>query len=212
MAVRVYFYQLLQALVTLEKSEIIHSDIKPDNILVADNNNVVKLADFGSSFFVYDQPSLEYIGSRFYRAPETSILHLIIVLGIENSYSLDLWALACSMYELYTGQVLFPGNSNNHMLELIMEKFGKLPHKLLKRGRFLPNHFDSDDNYAFIQEKSGKKIYFSQTISFSQNFFSHHPHSLLDDSFIDLLTKCLHVNPSKRISPLNALKHDFFRI
>jgi len=40
--------------------------------------------------------------SRFYRAPE-------IILGYTHTPALDMWSIACCLYELYTGDPLFPG-------------------------------------------------------------------------------------------------------
>lgn len=37
------------------------------------------------------------------------------VLGIPYDYAVDIWSTACTIYELYTGKILFPGNSNNQV-------------------------------------------------------------------------------------------------
>lgn len=43
--------QILEALVSCERSNLIHCDIKPENILVAENDINVKLIDFGNATF-----------------------------------------------------------------------------------------------------------------------------------------------------------------
>lgn len=73
-AVRSYAQQLLLALKLLKKCNIIHADIKPDNILVNENKMTLKLCDFGSSSHVADAELAPYLVSRFYRAPEISKL------------------------------------------------------------------------------------------------------------------------------------------
>ena len=47
-----------------------------------------------------------------------------------------------STYDVYVHRILFPGRTNNHMLQLMMELKGKLPHKLIRRGQFGLQHFD----------------------------------------------------------------------
>ncbi|XP_038118212.1 serine/threonine-protein kinase PRP4 homolog isoform X2 [Culex quinquefasciatus] len=92
-AVRSYTQQLLLALKLLKKSGILHADIKPDNILVNDNNLVLKLCDFGSASAVADNDITPYLVSRFYRAPE-------IILGLSYDYGIDMWSAGCTIYEL----------------------------------------------------------------------------------------------------------------
>ncbi|XP_055619463.1 serine/threonine-protein kinase PRP4 homolog isoform X2 [Toxorhynchites rutilus septentrionalis] len=92
-AVRSYTQQLLLALKLLKKSGILHADIKPDNILVNDNNLVLKLCDFGSASSVTDNDITPYLVSRFYRAPE-------IILGLSYDYGIDMWSAGCTIYEL----------------------------------------------------------------------------------------------------------------
>lgn len=92
-------------------------DIKPDNVLVSADFGVVMLADFGSAIEPnspeQNQPT-PYLVSRFYRAPE-------IILGLLPSYAADLWSIAVSVAELYLGNVLFQGTSNNDMLYVFMQ-------------------------------------------------------------------------------------------
>jgi serine/threonine-protein kinase PRP4 len=61
--------------------------------------------------------------SRFYRAPE-------IILGLPYDRMIDIWSVAVSLYELFTGHVMVPGRSNNEMLKLMMELKGKFPNKV----------------------------------------------------------------------------------
>jgi serine/threonine protein kinase len=52
---------------------------------------------------------------RFYRAPE-------IILGLKYDFAVDLWSAGCTIYELYTGKIMFPGHTNNDMLRLVSSK------------------------------------------------------------------------------------------
>ena len=96
--------QVLMALHFLKKRQIIHCDIKPENIMMLHSNrSAVRIIDFGSSCF--DTEKLySYIQSRYYRAPE-------VILGITYSFPIDMWSLACVLAELHTGFPIFQGDT-----------------------------------------------------------------------------------------------------
>lgn len=128
-AVRVYGRQVFYALSLLESVGIVHGDLKPDNLLVSEDRRRVKLADFGTALYLADTAggvSVEH-GTRFYRAPE------VILECTPVGYSIDVWALGCTMFEMFTGYVLFPGSTNNEMLKLMMDARGAVPRKFLAR-------------------------------------------------------------------------------
>jgi serine/threonine-protein kinase PRP4 len=108
-----YGRQLFLALSLLHKLKLIHADLKPDNIMVSKDTKKIKLCDFGSCLSVDEAHITEYMVSRFYRAPE-------IMLGCPFDTAIDVWSAGVSLFELYTGRVMFPGRSNNEMLKLIM--------------------------------------------------------------------------------------------
>jgi serine/threonine-protein kinase PRP4 len=102
---------LFVALSHLRKNKIIHADIKPDNILISKDTKLLKLCDFGTAFTIDEATMIEYLVSRFYRSPE-------IIIGYPYDTSVDMWSAGCTLFELYTGEFLFPGNSNNEMVSL----------------------------------------------------------------------------------------------
>lgn len=73
--------------------QVVHADIKPDNILVSDGFAQLKLCDFGSAFKenAPDNDPTPYLVSRFYRAPE-------IILGFEYDRAVDLWWVGACMH------------------------------------------------------------------------------------------------------------------
>ena len=43
---------------------------------------------------------------------------VLAVLGMPYSYPIDVWALAATLFETFTGRILFQGASNNEMLKV----------------------------------------------------------------------------------------------
>ncbi|XP_036144808.1 serine/threonine-protein kinase PRP4 homolog isoform X2 [Monomorium pharaonis] len=141
-AVRSYTQQLFLALKLLKRANILHADIKPDNILVSESKLVLKLCDFGSASHAHENEITPYLVSRFYRAPE-------IILGIPYDFGIDMWSVGCTIYELYTGKIMFSGKTNNQMLKYFMDLKGKMPNKLIRKGSFKDQHFDSNCNFLY---------------------------------------------------------------
>jgi len=81
------------------------------------------------------------------------LLHSVIVcfpvIGMGYDHGIDLWSTAVTVYELYTGRIMFPGKSNNEMLKLIMDLKGKLPNRLIRKGTFRELHFDANFNFLY---------------------------------------------------------------
>lgn len=65
-----------------------------------------------------------------------------------NDYAIDMWSIGCTLYELYTGKILFTGDSNNQMLRAIIEIRGKMSPKLYRRGQLWHMHFDDMGNFV----------------------------------------------------------------
>jgi len=97
--------QTMRALRAAHRHAIVHRDVKPDNILVAEDGRV-KLMDFGIAKTMAPQltHSGEFLGSPAYSAPE-------LLRGQAPTPSSDRYGFAVSAYELLTGQLPHPGNS-----------------------------------------------------------------------------------------------------
>jgi len=67
-------------------------------------------------------------------------------------YAIDMWSIGCTLYELYTGKILFAGDSNNQMLKAIMEIRGKFTPKLYNRGQLSGMHFDDLGNFVSVEK------------------------------------------------------------
>ncbi|CEJ81768.1 Putative Serine threonine-protein kinase prp4 [[Torrubiella] hemipterigena] len=219
-ATRTYAYQIFVALAHMQKCSIIHADLKPDNILVNETRNVLKICDLGTAIDRSDAATAHnnitpYLVSRYYRAPE-------IILGMPYEYGVDMWSIGCTLYEMYTGKILFTGDSNNQMLKAIMEIRGRFTPKLYKRGQLAINHFDDLGQFVSVEQDRvlGKtsvrtlpvvkptRDLRTRLLAASSGMTEAETKDL--HNFIDLLEHCLALNPDKRIQPLDALKHPFF--
>lgn len=120
--------QALVALQFVHSLGLVHSDIKPENILLASYSRAkIKVIDFGSSCYLTDRQS-SYIQSRSYRAPE-------VVLGLPYDGRIDVWSLGCVIAEMYTGEVTFQNDSIVSMLSRIDAICGPFPRHMIAQGR-----------------------------------------------------------------------------
>mmetsp|Transcript_13420 Transcript_13420/g.53882 ORF Transcript_13420/g.53882 Transcript_13420/m.53882 type:complete len:391 (-) Transcript_13420:1317-2489(-) len=132
---------------------IVHTDVKPENVLVLARNPElptesfqVKLVDFGTAFYINKQ-TVRDIQTREYRCPEA-------ILGIWPFQSaVDVWSVGCLVFELLTGETLFdpqsprPGEpftkDESHLAQAI-ELLGCLPRELIDQGRRVNDWFTID--------------------------------------------------------------------
>lgn len=109
-------YCIIDALNHLYKHNIIHADLKPENIVFTNQNEYsVKIIDFGSSFIknTKNHKLTNYIQSRYYRAIEIFRKEYY---GLE----IDMWSLGCILYELFTGYPLLQGkNTKDQYLKIV---------------------------------------------------------------------------------------------
>ena len=110
--------QLASALRFLKSIGLMHTDIKPENVVLC-HDGTVKLIDFGSSCFV-SEPIDFYIQSIFYRSPE-------VVLGFKLGVEIDAWSLGVLAYEMFTSMPLFKTNNEITLLAMMSALLGMPP-------------------------------------------------------------------------------------
>ena len=195
--------KILEGIDYINKKGIIHSDIKPENILVQyiknkDNLEItsIKIIDYGSAFYSSNQSPL-ISNTPEYLCPEimTNKKEFIKELNYGNYLNaIDIWSTGISILELclccpiwmsYKTKIYINGKINNNM------------------------------GYFGCKGRDGNKIYQKQ-IELSQNLNKILKNSMIymfdnksKAEFIDLLSKMLTFDYTKRITTKEALKHPF---
>ncbi len=117
---------LLRTFQFMSSSEVnmLHGDLKPDNVIVHDQNHV-QLIDFGLANFAGKTPKNAYIQSRWYRAPE-------VLLGLPATPQVDMWSLGCLLVEMFAGVAPFPGHDSFDQMMLIADAIG-MPSEAMRK-------------------------------------------------------------------------------
>jgi len=206
-----------QVLETLDyfhnRVRLVHTDIKPENILlrrealVFDNTSQlfvpesvdVKMIDFGGATFM-DEPHATLISTRPYRAPE-------VILELEWGQAADIWSVGCMLVELFTGQLLFPADDDYILLEMIAKVRGRMPRSMIRAS---PRGSELYDERLRFKWPSQKKQADGAKIVANQPYLEELiPNSC--KSFRNLVYEMLEYDPNHRLSASAALSHPFFK-
>lgn len=183
-------YQITKCLKYMHSAELLHRDLKPSNILL-NSECVVKVADFGLARSAAAQESgaptilTEYIATRWYRAPE------VLLGSTKYGKAVDMWSLGCILGEVLIGKPIFPGNSNQHQLDVILEFTGK------------PTQEDIESTGSDMAGSILESLSPPVKKPVKEKFPNVSPEAL------DLLTKLLAFNPSKRPTAEETLEHPY---
>ena len=147
--VRRFAIQILVSLHYMKEFNIVHCDMKPENILLRKSNKSgIKVIDFGSGTYENEQ-FYTYIQSRFYRAPE-------IMMGIRYTPAIDMWSLGCILYELFVGFPIFAGEDEKEQMQCIMEVKGIPPRSMIVIASRRKVFFDDDYRPIQVANSKGK--------------------------------------------------------
>ena len=186
--------QILRGIEYYHSLGILHCDLKPENIMLNDDQSKVKIIDFGSGCFS-NKRVFTYIQSRFYRAPE-----VIMEVGYDNK--IDIWSLGCVLAEMMMGRPLFAGRDEIEQIVAIIEVLGLPPSYMIeksnKRGVILESLRKNNSSKGKIPASKPLKSLITA-----------------DNLFMDLVSskiylECLMWDPRFRISAEEALQHEWF--
>ena len=169
-------YQLCQGLKFIH-TKYIHADLKPENIMLNQKTNKIKIIDLGSSMEKGLIKKYFYHQSRYYRAPE-------IIFQLQFNEKIDIWSLGCIIYELITKKPLFKGRTMRDLLFKMIEKIDMPNQKeYLESGKFndyftsfeeeeeIKEYFRIEDKYTITQKYKIPSYYLDEDIYKHIQFF-----------------------------------------
>ncbi|KAF8718781.1 hypothetical protein HU200_025084 [Digitaria exilis] len=111
-----FIRQLASGLQMLRDNNVVHRDLKPQNILLVENNenSLLKIADFGFAKFLQPFALAETLcGSPLYMAPE-------VMQAQKYDAKADLWSVGVILYQLVTGIPPFNGDNQIQLLKNVL--------------------------------------------------------------------------------------------
>ena len=186
--------------------QIINSipEIKENKYTINDRyimNPCIKITDFG--FFCHNNEKFnESFGTEYYKSPE-NILH-----GKCNE-KVDIWALGCMLYELVTGDILFDpdeddrGSISFNHLEMMINLCGEFTPSFVLNNKLARKYFNTNGKLINIKYCDNFNNSSLSKISYKIKLHS----DIVDPELCELLIKLLNLNPTKRLSIKDILKH-----
>ena len=123
-AAKRFMLQLARGLRAMRKAQLVHRDLKPQNLLLTsdDLNAELKIADFGFARYIRESEGMAdtVCGSPLYMAPE--------VLNYQKyDAKADLWSVGAILFEMLMGAVPFTGQNQVQLLRNIQKTEFKIP-------------------------------------------------------------------------------------
>ncbi|XP_033746417.1 cyclin-dependent kinase 16-like isoform X1 [Pecten maximus] len=183
---KIFLFQLLRGLAYCHKRQVLHRDLKPQNLLINERGEL-KLADFGLAR-AKSIPTKTYsneVVTLWYRPPD------VLLGSTEYSTSIDMWGVGCIFYEMACGRPLFPGSTVEDELHYIFKILGTPVEEtfpgITKNEDFLSYNFPHYDPEPLINVAPR-----------------------LDGDGLDLLAKLLKFEAKSRYSAADGTKCPFF--
>jgi len=192
--IQFFIYHILRVLLYIHSANVVHRDLKPLNVLVNKNCDI-KLCDFGlargrAGFSQEDDDFLrtEYVGTRWYRAPE------IVLTSMEYTAAVDIWSVGCILGELIGRVPMFRGSDFLDQIRSICEVLGT----------------PSDADLCFIPPENEAARNFIKTRFPSlrrKDWNEMYPQATEDQC--KMLDGMLRFDPNGRLTASEALRHPY---
>ena len=164
---------------------------------------MVKICDMGNGCWTYHHFTPE-IQTRQYRSPE-------VIIGADYDTSADIWSLACTIFEMVTGDFLFePRKGNNYdkdddHLAQMMELLGRMPRNMALSGKHSKKYFNSQGHLRRI---SGLNYWPLKKVLMEKYRIKEEEAQALSD----FLTPMLEWYPHKRATAQKMLQHKWLNM
>lgn len=179
-------------------------------------NPEIRLIDFGSATFDHEHHST-IVSTRHYRAPE-------VILELGWSQPCDVWSVGCIIFELALGITLFQTHDNREHLAMMERILGPMPARLAAKTKV--KYFSGGGaknggggggggGRLIWDEKSSAGRYVRENCKPLERYIPKKLSggaSQLDDwrDMMDLVSKMLIYESSRRLTMSEALRHAFF--
>lgn len=135
--------KILIGLDYLHKNDIIHCDLKPENVVYNENTGDLRIIDFGCAIHKSDKTKSFYVQSRYYRAIE-----ILFYLNYNNK--IDIWSFACLAFELLLFRPLFPAKNQHMLVSMVCDELSLPPEEYIKSKQFENYYTNVDGNIDLI--------------------------------------------------------------
>lgn len=192
-----FLRDLLTAMDFCHDQDVLHRDIKPQNLLISRNKDL-KVADFGlgRSFGIPIKNLSHEVVTLWYRSPD-------VLLGSRQyGTTVDMWSVGCVFAEMVTCSPLFPGKNDAEQLLLIFKFLGSPNVEVWPSMNSYPNSTNMLSKVEFRENLKPA----------CESVFSTPAYERIGPQGIDLLRRMLKYEPSQRISAKEALNHPYMQL
>lgn len=186
--IKAWMGMLTRAVWFCHENFVLHRDIKPNNLLIAADGEV-KLADFGLARSFSDPYKImtSNVITRWYRPPE-------LLFGAKHySGAVDIWSVGLVFAELVIRTPYIAGNTEMQQINLICQAVGTPTEENWPGVTKLPEYTVEKDIHPVRRKDHYMQIF-----------------PTIGSEGADLLMRTLILDPKKRITALEMLKHEWW--
>ena len=136
----------------IHENQIIHKDIKPEN-LVFDSRGYIHITDFGISKVFHPDNGKENSGTPGYMAPE-------VLFNKDHNYSVDFFSLGVCLYELLMGKRPYHGSNKKDLRKDIVSRQARIREDNIPDGFVKSDTFFDCANFinSLLERKKEKRL------------------------------------------------------
>tara|TARA_B110000238_G_C16123803_1_gene438307 strand:+ start:810 stop:2081 length:1272 start_codon:yes stop_codon:yes gene_type:complete len=183
--------QIKNGLEYLMSKDILHRDIKPQNILVS-KNNILKITDFGLSKYISSNELMATIcGSPLYMAPE-------ILKHKQYTVKSDIWSFGIIIYEMIYGFIPFKSDNIYNLIKKIDNC-----NILFKKTNITPECIDLI--ISMLQKNPDKRIDWKEL--FEHKWFNNNQQLNQENSLLEIPIDSINIPIFKNFNPISSFKY-----